>query len=146
MNVQGYHAHVYFEGDEQRAEALGLREELERSFPGARLGRVHAGPVAFHPTAMFQVAFEPALFGELVPWLMLHRRSLSVMVHPLTGDTFAEHTHHALWLGEPRSLDLARLRQIAAATRPERTLGRSGSKPQTSSARGVNGCAPPSCS
>lgn len=49
---------------------------------------------------------------DLVPWLMLHRGRLRVLVHPLTGDPYAEHTAQALWLGEPLSLDLVRLRQI----------------------------------
>ncbi len=113
MNIHGFHAHVYFDGPAQRDEALALRAALRERAPTARLGRVHERPVAFHPSAMYQVELSREQFGELVPWLMLHRGSLSVMVHPLTGDTWAEHTQHALWLGEPLQLDLERLRAAA---------------------------------
>ena len=39
-----------------------------------------------HPVGAYQIAFAPALFGQIVPWLMLNREGLSVLLHPLTGD------------------------------------------------------------
>ena len=48
---------------------------------------------------MFQVAFAPALFATLVPWLALQRRGLAVLIHPETGRQRADHLDHALWLG-----------------------------------------------
>ena len=56
---------------------------------------------------MYQVAFAPEEFGRLVPWLMLNRGGLDVLVHPQTGDGYADHTEHA---------QLAR-REAAAASR-----------------------------
>jgi len=50
---------------------------------------------------MYQVAFEPAVFAELVPWLALNREGLSVLVHPNTLAPRADHLEHALWLGTP---------------------------------------------
>ena len=44
---------------------------------------------------MYQVAFAPEEFGRLVPWLMLNRGGLDVLVHPQTGDAYADHTEHA---------------------------------------------------
>jgi len=42
---------------------------------------------------------------------MLNRGSLAVLVHPLTGDDYEDHAHHALWLGRVLSLDLESLRK-----------------------------------
>ena len=50
---------------------------------------------------MYQVAFADEEFPGLVPWLMLNREELNVLVHPLTDDSVADHTHFALWLGRP---------------------------------------------
>jgi DOPA 4,5-dioxygenase len=62
---------------------------------------------------MYQVAFAVEEFPRLVPWLMLNRRGLSVLVHPLTGDDVADHSAHALWLGPPLPLRLEALRENA---------------------------------
>ena len=50
---------------------------------------------------MYQVAFEVEEFPPLVPWLMLNRDGLDILVHPLTGNSLADHTRFALWLGHP---------------------------------------------
>jgi aromatic ring-cleaving dioxygenase len=54
------------------------------------------------------VAFAPALLPALLPWLMLNRRGLAVLVHPETGHERADHSAHAAWLGEvlPLRLDV----------------------------------------
>ena len=46
----------------------------------------------------------------IVPWLMLNREGLSVLVHPLTGNDYDDHSLYALWLGTALSLDLEALR------------------------------------
>ncbi|KAF3928729.1 hypothetical protein AA313_de0207195 [Arthrobotrys entomopaga] len=55
---------------------------------------------------MFEVnLFTPAQFGAFIPWLMLHRGPLSVLVHPNTGHELHDHTVNAIWLGEKLPLD-----------------------------------------
>ncbi len=115
--IRGYHAHVYFRNGRERAFALELRRALERLFPAAALGRVHDAPVVLHPEPMYQVAFGPALFAQIVPWLMLERGPLSVLVHPVTGDVLAEHRDWPLWLGAPLELRLDRLESSPRALR-----------------------------
>lgn len=108
MNVKGYHAHVYYDGA-SKERAARLRERLAQRF-SVTLGRWHDAPVGPHPHASYQVAFAPPLFGDLVPWLALNRDGLTVLVHPETGDEVADHTAHAMWMGEMPALDLSALR------------------------------------
>ena len=107
--IEGYHAHIYYDPD-SRPQAERLREAIGAAFD-VQLGRWHDRPVGPHPQAMYQVAFPVAEFPRLVPWLMLNRAGLAVLVHPLTGDDYEDHAHHALWLGRVLSLDLESLRK-----------------------------------
>ena len=106
--VTGYHAHVYYR-PETREAAAALRRELEARFPAVRLGRWHDALVGPHTKSMDQVAFAPAELAELVPWLMLNRGPLDVLVHPEAGDDLADHRDHAMWLGEKLPLRLGAL-------------------------------------
>lgn len=107
--ITDFHAHVYYD-PESRDAAAQLREELDTKFQ-VRLGRWHDKPIGPHPQAMYQVVFLPHQFGEIVPWLMLHRRELDILVHPETGDDVIDHTAHALWLGEKLPLNIDSLRR-----------------------------------
>ena len=82
--VRGYHAHVYYDAA-TRELAARLRDELAARF-AVRLGRWHDVPVGPHTAAMYQVAFEPEELARLLPWLMLNRGPLAVLLHPETGD------------------------------------------------------------
>jgi aromatic ring-cleaving dioxygenase len=107
--IRGYHAHIYY-SPETRATATGVRTGIGVRFQ-ARIGNWHDEPVGPHPISMYQVAFAKEEFTELVPWLMLNREGLNVLVHPLTGDSVADHTRFAAWLGAPLPLRLDVLRR-----------------------------------
>jgi len=96
--IGSFHVHVYFDGPAQREIALALREQIGQRFAVA-LGRVHDGPIGPHARAMYQVAFDVASFGKIVPWLMLNRQGLTVLVHTNTRNERADHLSHALWMG-----------------------------------------------
>jgi aromatic ring-cleaving dioxygenase len=102
--ITGYHAHVYYQ-PATRDAAAALREAIGERFQ-CTLGRWHDNPVGPHPISMYQVAFPVAEFSRLVPWLMLNRGELVILVHPLTDDEYEDHAHHALWLGEKLPLKL----------------------------------------
>ena len=97
--IKHYHAHIYYEPARTRDAAALLRAQLEEICPEARLGAWHDEPVGPHPQAMYQVAFAPAHLATILPWLMLNRGALNVLVHPETGNDYADHSRHALWLG-----------------------------------------------
>ena len=109
--VHGYHAHIYFRDAGERGRALALREMLQR-FPVA-FGRLWDQNVGPHPLPMYQIAFAPPEFAAVVPFLMLARDGLTILVHPETGDDVADHSTHALWLGAVLPLDLGFLRKFA---------------------------------
>lgn len=110
--IHGYHAHVYYRNEAERAEAAVLRAELIGRFD-VTPGRWRDQPVGPHPSPMYQIAFGADVFPELMPWLMLNRRGLTVLVHPDTGNDLADHGTHPLWLGEVLPLDLAFLAGFA---------------------------------
>jgi aromatic ring-cleaving dioxygenase len=110
--ITGFHAHVYFDAA-TREKASGFREGLAGRF-AVELGRWREGPIGPHTSAMYQVAFTPDQFANIVPWMMLNRGGLRVLVHPMTGDDVADHTSHPLWLGEPLPLDLDFIRAHAS--------------------------------
>lgn len=103
--IHGYHAHIYYD-PETRAAAERLRAQLESAFPDALYGRWHDRPVGPHPSAMFQMAFAPALFAQIAPFLMLNHGPLTIFLHPETGDDLADHAEHAAWIGRQRDLRL----------------------------------------
>ncbi len=108
--ITGYHAHVYFD-ETSEEDAHIVREAIGEKFD-TRLGRWHHKPVGPHPTWMYQVAFEPEVFADLIPWLALNRHGLTVFIHPDTGHSVADHTDYALWMGEILELNIDVLRKI----------------------------------
>lgn len=106
--ISAYHIHVYFDAGTCEPAAR-VREAVAKAFPGAQIGRWHEQPVGPHPMWSYQVAFGADLFGVLVPWMLLNREGLTVLVHPRTGDEIADHRDLPFWLGTPQVLDLSKL-------------------------------------
>jgi len=105
-HIEGYHAHIYYD-PATKAVAERVRAGIGANF-STRLGRWHDKPVGPHPVSMYQVAFAVEEFPLLVPWLMLNREGLTVLVHPETGNDYVDHTDFAVWLGAvlPLKLDV----------------------------------------
>jgi aromatic ring-cleaving dioxygenase len=113
IEIKNFHAHVYYDTDTRSAAAC-VREQLGALFD-VQLGRWRDEPVGPHPKPMYQVAFLPNQFAEIIPWLMLNREELDILVHPTTGDDVADHTKHSLWLGNKLELNIDFLRRITVA-------------------------------
>jgi len=102
--VYGYHAHVYYAAaTEPVAERFHAR--LAACYP-VEMGQFSGERVGPHPVPQFQIIFTRKLFAAVVPWMMLNREGLDILVHPLTDDMVDDHTIYALWLGEPVALIL----------------------------------------
>lgn len=102
--ITGYHAHIYFDAETETA-AQAMRTEIEAQFDVV-MGRWHHKPVGPHPRWMYQVAFKTGIFATFAPWLALNRRGLTVLLHPNTSDSVADHTDFAMWMGEILDLNL----------------------------------------
>ena len=104
--LHGYHVHIYY-NDETFAVATRLRDKLAADFP-VQVGR-NAGIAGPHPVPQIQIIFRKDAFASVVPWLMLNREGLDILVHPLSDDEYDDHTAYALWLGQPVALKLETL-------------------------------------
>ena len=102
--LNGYHAHVYYDAT-MRPVAERLAEAIGSKF-SVKFGGFRDGPVGPHPIANLQIIFTTAEFQNVVPWLMLNRESLDVLMDPLTDDSVDDHSRYALWLGTPVPLKL----------------------------------------
>jgi aromatic ring-cleaving dioxygenase len=106
--IREYHAHVYYDTKSTRGDAERLRERVGAEFPQAKLGRWHDALVGPHPQSMYQIAFPADMLAAFVPWLMLNRAGLTILLHPETGDDYTDHSAHAVWFGAvlPLRLDV----------------------------------------
>jgi aromatic ring-cleaving dioxygenase len=105
---RGYHAHIYYDSN-TKPKAAQLREVLLEKFK-VEPGGFSDEPRGPHPISQFNVIFETSEFQDIVPWLMLNRDGLDVLVHPLTESSYDDHSKNAMWLGTPVSLKLDILR------------------------------------
>ncbi|MGA7489545.1 MAG: DOPA 4,5-dioxygenase family protein [Xanthobacteraceae bacterium] len=108
--IAHYHAHIYYDPASSRDRAARLRERVAAAFPQATLGRWHDELVGPHLQSMYQIAFPCALLASFLPWLMLNRDGLTILLHPGTGNPYADHTDHAVWFGSMLPLRLDALR------------------------------------
>ena len=105
---RGYHAHIYYDSN-TKPKAAQLRKVLLEKFK-VEPGGFSDEPRGPHPISQFNVIFETSEFQDIVPWLMLNRDGLDVLVHPLTESSYDDHSKNAMWLGTPVSLKLDILR------------------------------------
>ena len=106
--IKGYHAHVYFDAaDREKAERLCA--EAGKAF-AVTVGRMHDKPVGPHPRGSCQLTIGKEQFTDVVSWLVLNRRGLTVFTHAQTGNALKDHTDHVIWLGPSETLELSQFR------------------------------------
>jgi aromatic ring-cleaving dioxygenase len=106
--IRGYHAHVYYD-QATKPVASRLRDIIIARF-NVEPGGFSDEPRGPHPISQFNVIFETPEFQNIVPWLMLNREGLDILVHPLTDSSLNDHTAYAMWLGNPVALNTGILR------------------------------------
>jgi DOPA 4,5-dioxygenase len=101
----GYHAHIYYDPTATRAVAERVCAEVSEKFR-VEIDGFRDTPVGPHPISNVLVVFRPDEFERVVPYLMLNRAGLDILVHPLTIDAVEDHSDYAIWLGNPVELKL----------------------------------------
>ena len=97
-----YHAHVYWQNEDQRDRALRLRPTLVEL--GCEVGTMWDRPIGPHPRASYQANYTAA--NDDAVESLLASTGLAVLLHEDTGDDMRDHTTGARWLGETLELDL----------------------------------------
>ncbi|RZZ83033.1 DOPA 4,5-dioxygenase family protein [Pseudoxanthomonas winnipegensis] len=134
--IVAYHSHIYFTA-ETRHIAERLNEELQDQFKIWDYRWLDAAN-GLHPQPMFRFAILKEDFQRYVEWIVRVREGLTVLVHPITGDDFVDHTYLAIWIGGRLELGVARMREHALARRAGAQLPISGVL-QTGSDRSLAG-------
>ena len=106
--IKGYHAHVYYSAATRQITER-LRETIIGKFT-VEPGRFSDEPIGPHPISQFNIIFQTTEFQTIVPWLMLNREGLDVLIHPLTVSSYDDHSKNALWMGTPVPMRLDILR------------------------------------
>jgi aromatic ring-cleaving dioxygenase len=101
----GYHAHIYYDQAKTRAIAERVCAAIGENFK-VEIEEFRDTPRGPHPISNALVIFKPEEFERVVPYLMLNRDGLDVLVHPLTTDAVEDHSSYAIWLGNPVELKL----------------------------------------
>jgi aromatic ring-cleaving dioxygenase len=101
----GYHAHIYYDREKTRDVAERVCAAVDEKFQ-VEIDGFRDEPRGPHPISNVLVVFKPDQFEHVVPWLMLNRDGLDVLVHPLTTDAVEDHSSFAVWLGNPVKLKL----------------------------------------
>jgi aromatic ring-cleaving dioxygenase len=108
--IREYHAHVYFDAV-SRERAANLRTQVETRFR-VQVHPLRTAPIGPHLFPQYQIVFDTDQFPAFVPFLMMNRKGLTVLVHPQTGRPRDDHTANAMWMGEVLPVNVASLREV----------------------------------
>ena len=106
--IREYHAHVYYDAPATRTQAEKLVQAAGEKF-GVKVGRMHDNPVGPHPRGSCQLTVKVEQFAQVIPWLVLNRKGLTIFTHAQTGNALKDHTDHVVWLGPSETLKLSAL-------------------------------------
>lgn len=125
-----YHVHVLFEQHvpARVAAAAALLRRFQAAFAGAATACNETAtgnttypvsdvcflewdvpPARPFPVAEWAVFVPPAHWAAVAAWVMRHRGSLDVLLHPNSGCEVADHTEFPLWAGHRWPLDVTAL-------------------------------------
>lgn len=99
-----YDVHVYYDGPNEREEAMELREKMQNEFTWMRFYNPKDRPIGPHPIPMWEADFgsyeNRSRWNEVRNFIEEEHGNLSVLIHPhsLDGD-YADHTKNAFWAG-----------------------------------------------
>jgi DOPA 4,5-dioxygenase len=105
-----YDIHTYWRNNEEREEALKLKQILiDKNVQTFSLVEIPIGP---HPLPMFEAHVSAENLPAIEALLLVNRVNCSILVHEKTNDHMYDHTKGARWLGTPLELNLEFLRHF----------------------------------
>ena len=102
-DIKSYHAHIYFDEDTSEKAALLRRWVAERF--SVELGDWNLTPRGPHTTPSFYFAFTNDLLHVMLPWLQLNSLGLTILLHPNTDDTRADHLYYTAWINRSQPVN-----------------------------------------
>ena len=106
-----YHAHIYWQNDNQRRIAMELRLTLHDY--GCGLGRIRDEAVGPHRFPMYQASYTGEIQPKVEGFLRANSLGISILLHENVGeDHLRDHTEGARWIGRALPLDLDFLRNL----------------------------------
>ncbi|WGL59066.1 DOPA 4,5-dioxygenase family protein [Pigmentibacter sp. JX0631] len=96
--IINFHAHVYYTIDNKEIAKLLYQQIAERF--RIQLGIMYDFATGPHTFPQFEVAFTEADFANIIPWLMLNRMGLSILIHTNTLYPRDDHLKTCFWLGK----------------------------------------------
>src|SRR5262245_65912246 len=105
--ITSYHAHIYFDAS-SRHKARQLSEAASQAFR-LSVGPLHDKPVGPHLRGSCRLAFDADQFAQVMPWLIVNRRGLTVFAHAITGDTRKDNIDNVVCLGSSEPISLTAL-------------------------------------
>lgn len=102
-----FHSHIYYTA-ETKPKAQALWQSLKTQF-GAKLqiSELYDELMGPHPFWMFEADFSAEMFLDVVHFLSDERQGLSILIHPLSGNSVLDHTDYAMFLGQKEDLNLS---------------------------------------
>ena len=105
-----FHIHIYYTKS-TRHIAEEIRKNVIESFPQIYVSDLVDKEVGPHTKPMFLLTIKDSDLIFMIPWIMLNRKSLSVLIHPNYNESLLDHTERAMWLGEKLDLNLESLKE-----------------------------------
>jgi aromatic ring-cleaving dioxygenase len=96
--IKNFHIHLYYD-DNNIELAKDLAKEIQTKF-SINVGTFHEQNVGPHPRWSVQISVPTDLFGDVLSYVAINRKGLTVFSHPDTGHGLIDHTDNAIWMGE----------------------------------------------
>ena len=111
--MKNYHAHIYFELEQQAIAEELVTRLLELKLPDLKLWKFHVKKVGPHALPMGEVHFNQSHLDEVVKCLKLNHKDLSILVHEDSGDDYKDH-ENPIWVGTPLHIDFGFFDKVKA--------------------------------
>ncbi|KAI1287482.1 Dopa 4,5-dioxygenase [Halotydeus destructor] len=105
--IGAYHFHTYYfqYNENDKLNARNFRQTIidqveDGVFAECAVNRFNERPVGPHPVGSFETCCNRTSVSSAMSWFMMNHGNFSILLHPLTRFSRADHTDRAMWLGE----------------------------------------------